>query len=50
MPDGNAQRPGDIVTTMSGLTIEIINTDAEAASSSRTCSGTCRTASSRASW
>jgi leucyl aminopeptidase len=29
MPDGRAQRPGDIVTTMSGQTIEIINTDAE---------------------
>jgi leucyl aminopeptidase len=29
MPDGNAQRPGDIVTSMSGKTIEIINTDAE---------------------
>jgi leucyl aminopeptidase len=29
MPDGQAQRPGDIVTTMSGQTIEIINTDAE---------------------
>ena len=29
MVDGNAQRPGDIVTTMSGQTIEIINTDAE---------------------
>lgn len=29
MPDGSAQRPGDIVTTMSGQTIEIINTDAE---------------------
>jgi len=29
MPDGNAQRPGDIVTSMSGQTIEIINTDAE---------------------
>jgi leucyl aminopeptidase len=27
--DGKAQRPGDIVTTMSGQTIEIINTDAE---------------------
>ena len=25
MPDGNAQRPGDIVTTMSGQTIEILN-------------------------
>ena len=29
MPDGRAQRPGDIVKTMSGQTIEIINTDAE---------------------
>ncbi|MDJ0684920.1 MAG: leucyl aminopeptidase [Alphaproteobacteria bacterium] len=29
MPDGAAQRPGDIVTTMSGQTIEIHNTDAE---------------------
>jgi leucyl aminopeptidase len=29
MPDGNAQRPGDIVEAMSGRTIEIINTDAE---------------------
>ncbi len=29
MPGGNAQRPGDIVTSMSGQTIEIINTDAE---------------------
>jgi len=29
MPDGNAQRPGDIVTSMSGQTIEIHNTDAE---------------------
>jgi len=29
MPDGNAQRPGDIVTAMSGTTIEILNTDAE---------------------
>jgi leucyl aminopeptidase len=29
MPDGNAQRPGDIVASMSGQTIEIINTDAE---------------------
>lgn len=29
MPDGNAYRPGDIVTSMSGQTIEIINTDAE---------------------
>lgn len=29
MPDGKAYRPGDIVTSMSGKTIEIINTDAE---------------------
>lgn len=29
MPDGNAQRPGDVVRTFSGKTIEIINTDAE---------------------
>jgi len=29
MPDGNATRPGDIVTAMSGTTIEVINTDAE---------------------
>jgi len=29
MPDGAAQRPGDIVTSMSGQTIEVINTDAE---------------------
>jgi leucyl aminopeptidase len=29
MPDGKAQRPGDIVKTMSGQTREIINTDAE---------------------
>jgi leucyl aminopeptidase len=29
MPDGGAQRPGDIVTAMNGKTIEIINTDAE---------------------
>jgi leucyl aminopeptidase len=29
MPDGNAQRPGDVVSSMSGQTIEVINTDAE---------------------
>lgn len=29
MPSGNAQRPGDVVTSMSGQTIEVINTDAE---------------------
>ncbi|MBC7785998.1 MAG: leucyl aminopeptidase [Methylophilaceae bacterium] len=29
MPDGNAIRPGDVLTSMSGLTIEVLNTDAE---------------------
>jgi leucyl aminopeptidase len=29
MPDGNAMRPGDVVTTMSGQTVEVLNTDAE---------------------
>lgn len=29
MPDGNAIRPGDILTSMSGQTIEVLNTDAE---------------------
>ena len=29
MPSGNAQRPGDVVTSMSGQTVEVINTDAE---------------------
>jgi leucyl aminopeptidase len=29
MPDGNSYRPGDILTSMSGQTIEVINTDAE---------------------
>ncbi|WAJ69441.1 leucyl aminopeptidase [Catenovulum adriaticum] len=29
MPDGRAYRPGDILTTMSGLTVEVLNTDAE---------------------
>lgn len=29
MPSGSAQRPGDIVTTMSGQTVEVLNTDAE---------------------
>ncbi len=29
MPDGNAQRPGDVVESMSGQTIEVLNTDAE---------------------
>ena len=29
MPSGNAQRPGDVVSSMSGQTIEVLNTDAE---------------------
>jgi len=29
MPDGKAMRPGDIVTSMSGQTVEVLNTDAE---------------------
>jgi leucyl aminopeptidase len=29
MPDANAQRPGDVVTTGSGQTVEVLNTDAE---------------------
>jgi leucyl aminopeptidase len=29
MPDGNAQRPGDVVVSMSGQSVEVINTDAE---------------------
>jgi len=29
MPDGNASRPGDVVTTLSGQSVEILNTDAE---------------------
>jgi len=29
MPGGNAQRPGDVVTAMNGLTVEVTNTDAE---------------------
>ena len=29
MPDGNASKPGDIVTSLSGQTVEILNTDAE---------------------
>jgi leucyl aminopeptidase len=29
LPDGNASKPGDIVTSMSGQTVEILNTDAE---------------------
>ncbi len=29
MPGSNAYRPGDILTTMSGQTVEVLNTDAE---------------------
>jgi len=29
MPDGNSYRPGDVITSMSGKTIEVLNTDAE---------------------
>jgi len=29
LPDGDANKPGDIVTTMSGQTVEVLNTDAE---------------------
>ncbi|MDB5558215.1 MAG: leucyl aminopeptidase [Enterovirga sp.] len=29
MPDGNAQRPGDIIRTLSGQTVEMVNSDAE---------------------
>lgn len=29
LPDGNASKPGDVVTSMSGQTIEVLNTDAE---------------------
>lgn len=29
MPDGDAQRPGDVVKSLSGQTIEVLNTDAE---------------------
>jgi leucyl aminopeptidase len=29
MPDGNAIRPGDVLTSMAGITIEVLNTDAE---------------------
>ncbi|MFT6497138.1 MAG: leucyl aminopeptidase [Alphaproteobacteria bacterium] len=29
MTDGNAMRPGDIITSMSGKTVEVLNTDAE---------------------
>ncbi len=29
MPGGRAYRPGDVLTTMSGQTVEVLNTDAE---------------------
>lgn len=46
MPSGKAQRPGDVVTSMSGQTVEVINTDAEGGWCSPTPCGTRRTASS----
>ena len=48
--DGNAQRPGDIVTSMSGQTIEVINTDAEGRLVLADALWYARTASSRNSW
>ena len=45
--DGKSQRPGDIVTTMSGQTIEVINTDAEGRLVLPTCCTTSTRASSR---
>ena len=42
MASGTAQRPGDVVTTMSGQTAEVINTDAEGGSFSPMCSGIAR--------
>jgi leucyl aminopeptidase len=51
MPDGNAQRPGDIVTSMSGQTIEVLNTDAEGRLVLADALWYCnQTASSRDSW
>jgi leucyl aminopeptidase len=50
MPDGNAQRPGDVVTSMSGQTIEIMNTDAEGRLVLADASGTASSGSSRNSW
>src|SRR5581483_2796779 len=29
LPDGQANKPGDIVTSMAGITVEVLNTDAE---------------------
>ena len=48
--DGSAQRPGDIVTAMSGQTIEVINTDAEGRLVLADCFGTWPEASSRSRW
>ena len=38
MPSGSASRPGDIVTSMSGQTVEILNTDAEGETGLMRCS------------
>ncbi len=45
MPDGDAYRPGDVFGSYDGKTVEIINTDAEGASSSPTCSPTAASSS-----
>ena len=50
MPGGKATKPGDIVKAMNGKTIEIINTDAEAASFSPTASAMPRNSARRRSW
>ena len=49
MPDGAAQRPGDIVESLSGQSVEVINTDAEGRLVLADCLCTPRTASSRSS-
>ena len=46
MPSGTATRPGDVVTSLSGQTIEILNTDAEGRLVLPTRSGTPRRSSS----
>jgi leucyl aminopeptidase len=50
MPDGNAIKPGDVVTTMSGQTVEILDTDSEGASFFPMRSPTPRGTSPRYSW
>jgi len=50
MPGGNAQRPGDVVKSMSGQTVEVINTDAEGRLILCDACGTRRRSSSRRRW